>query len=540
MYDNFLQPVKIVKYIIYARLSKEEQGRSKDEQSRSIKNQIKICKRYIEEEKKAYPDCQFIEIAILQDDGVSGTTFDREDFNKLVKLVEEKQANMVITKDLSRLGRDHIKTDDYIEMWFPEHNVRYVSVMENVDTYTDCISNEIAPIINWSNDNFARQTSKKIKKTFRDYREQGQWTGGEPPLGYKIDPHNKYHFIIEEKGKEIVQRIFKLALENNSLDTIAKILINEKVPIPTLIKGNKRKLNKELIDLWSPDTIKNILQNEMYLGHMVQGKTTRLNNKSKKIVYLPKEQWSIVPNTHEAIIDAQTFENVQLMFKSNKNKTIKSHDYLLKGMIKCKECNHSISIQHYKNRKNNYTICNYYRKYGSKKNVCTSHRFVYEDLEKLVLKNIKEECLQYIDSTNFAEKLKNKEQSKQLQLDLKLNIDKTNREIDKLNRQIDTIYNDKLEGIISIEQYQRATKNKLDSIEYEKNKLLRYEEDLEAIMQKNIVEPNYSKIVKEFLSLKKPNKLMIVKLIDKIYLSEDGTIEINYKVKNPYKDERKK
>ena len=198
-----------INYIIYARLSKEEQGKSKEDQSRSIKNQIMMCKNYIEEEKNMYEDCLFTEVAILKDDGISGTTFDREDFQKLVNLIEQKKANMVITKDLSRLGRDHIQTDDYIEKWFPEHNVRYVSIMENIDTYVDSVSNEIAPIINWSNENFARQTSKKIKKTFKNYREVGKWTGGEPPLGYKIDSHNKYHLVIEPKGKEIVEKIFK-------------------------------------------------------------------------------------------------------------------------------------------------------------------------------------------------------------------------------------------------------------------------------------------------------------------------------------------
>ncbi len=540
LYDNFMRVVRVMCYVIYARLSKEEQGKSKEEQSRSIRNQIEICQKYVEEEKKAYPNCQFVEVAILKDDGVSGTTFDREDFNKLIKLIENKQVNMVITKDLSRLGRDHIQTDDYIERWFPEHKVRYISILENIDTFVDSPSNEVAPVINWGNENFARQTSKKIRGTFTDYRKVGKWTGGEPPLGYQIDPDDPYHFIIEPKGKEIVQRIFKLALENNSLDNISKILTDEKVPIPTIIKGSKRKLNKTLIDLWSPDTIKRILENEMYLGHMVQGKTTRLNHKSKMIIYLPKEQWKIVKNTHEPIIDEKTFNNVQLMFKSNKNKTIKTHDYLLKGMMRCKECNHSIGIQHYKERSNNYTVCNYYRKYGSRKTVCTAHRFIYEKLEKLVLKNIKEECLHYVDSHNFVEKLKDKKQSKQLQVDLKLNIDKSNREIEKLQRQIDNVYNDKLEGVIDLEQYQRVTKSKLEAIEYEKKKLKNYEDDLNSILKKNIIEPDYSKIVKEFLSLKKPNKLMLLNLIDVIYIGEDGTIDIHYKVQNPYKEKERK
>ena len=160
LYDNLLRQVTVLYIIIYARLSKEEKDKqTPEEQSKSIQNQIEICHEYIEEEKKEYPNCQFVIVEELYDDGVSGTTFDRDDFNKLVKLIESKKANMVITKDLSRLGRDHIETDNYIEKWFPEHNVRYVSILESVDTYdSENTSNDIAPIINWSNDQFAKTT----------------------------------------------------------------------------------------------------------------------------------------------------------------------------------------------------------------------------------------------------------------------------------------------------------------------------------------------------------------------------------------------
>ena len=336
LYDNLLRQVTVLYIIIYARLSKEEKDKqTPEEQSKSIQNQIEICHEYIEEEKKEYPNCQFVIVEELYDDGVSGTTFDRDDFNKLVKLIESKKANMVITKDLSRLGRDHIETDNYIEKWFPEHNVRYVSILESVDTYdSENTSNDIAPIINWSNDQFAKTTSKKIRKEFKKMMLKGQWTGGEPPLGYQKDPNDKHHFIIEETGAEIVKRIFELALEGKTSNEISAILIKEKVPIPTLIKGYKRRLNEDLKELWSEDTIRSILQNEMYLGHMVQGKTTRLNYKSKKIIYLPKSDWIKIKHTHQPIIDKKDFDSVQLLIKSNKNKTTASYDYLLKGLIK--------------------------------------------------------------------------------------------------------------------------------------------------------------------------------------------------------------
>ena len=539
MYDNLLRPVKILYIIIYARLSKEEKNKqTEEEQSKSIEHQFEICREYIEEEQKEYPDCKFEILEELYDDGISGTTFDRADFKRLVKLIENKQANMVITKDLSRLGRDHVETDNYIEKWFPEHNVRYVSILESVDTYdVDNVSNDIAPLINWSNDQFAKTTSKKIRKEFKKMMRQGKWVGGEPPLGYQQNPKDKYHFIKEPIGEEIVKTIFKLALENKTPEEISDILIYDKVPIPTIIKGNKRNLNVDLKDLWSPDTIRNILRNKMYLGHMIQGKTTKLNYKSKKIIYLPEDDWIVVENMHEPIIKESDFNSVQLLIKSNKNTTLNTHDYLLKGMIKCKECHHAIGIQYFNKRNtNNYTVCSYYRKYGSKKEVCTAHRFHYEELEKMVTKSIKKECMQYVDSTNFADKLKDKEQSKQLITDLKLNIDKTNRKISKIEKQIDTIYEDKLNGVIDDEQYKRMVKNKQDDIAFEKKKLYQYYNDLEAVTAKKIVEPNYNKLVKDFLAMKKPNKIIIGKLIEKIELSEDGTIDIHYKVQNPYKN----
>lgn len=537
MRDNLFRVVTVLYIIIYARLSKEEEGKTPEEQSRSIQNQIDICKRYIEDEQQKYPNITFKIVAELFDDGISGTTFERDDFKELIKLIETKKANMVITKDQSRFGREHIESDNYMERWFPEHNVRYVAVLDGVDTYVpENANNDMAPIKNWMNEMYAKHTSRAVKATKRENARKGIWNGGETPLGLQIDPDNEGCLIIEPVGAEIVKKIFKLALENNSLDKIADILIKDEVPIPTIVKGNKRNLNLDLIEVWDICTIRKILENEMYKGTMVQCKTTTLSHKSKKIICLPKEDWIRVPNKVPPIIDENQFDNVQLLIKSNRNTTINSHDYLLKGLLRCAECNHSISIQHYDKRKNNYTVCNYYRKYGKRKEVCTAHRFIYQDLEKLVLQSIKKECLQYVNDTNFATKLKDKEQSEELQTSLKLKIDKSKREITKLNKDLDKMYKRLDTGIISEEQYIRLRKETEDAISHHQNNIKCYERDLQGVINKKVVEPNYTKIVKEFLSLKKPNKILITKLINAIYISEDGTIDIHYKVKNPYKE----
>ena len=537
MRDNLFRIVSVFYIIIYARLSKEEEGKTTEEQSKSIQNQIDICKRYIEDEKQKYPNIKFEVVAELFDDGISGTTFERDDFKELIKLIENKKANMVITKDQSRFGREHIESDNYMERWFPEHNVRYVAVLDGVDTYVpESANNDMAPIKNWMNEMYAKHTSRAVKATKRENAKKGIWNGGEPPLGLQIDSNNEGSLIIEPVGAEIIKRIFNLALENKSINQIADILIKEKVPIPTILKGNKRCLNLDLVDLWNTRTIRDLLENEMYKGTMVQCKTTTLSHKSKKIIYLPKEDWIRVPNKVPPIIEESKFDNVQLLIGTNRNTTTNSHDYLLKGILRCRECHHSISIQHYNNRKNNYTICNYYRKYGKRKGVCTAHRFIYEDLEKLVLNSIKKECLKYVNDTNFASKLKNKKHSKELQTSLKLKINKCKREITKLNKYLDKMYKRLDTGIIGKEQYIRLRKETEEAITYHKKNINYYEKELQEVIDKSGEEPNYSKIIKDFLSLKKPNKILITKLIKVIYISEDGQVDIHYKVKNPNKD----
>ncbi len=527
MYDNYLRIVNIFSVIIYARLSKEEIGKSKEEQSRSIKNQIEICKKYIEEEEKRYPKCKFKIVAILKDDGISGTTFERKDFKKLLGLIEEKKANMVITTDLSRLGRNHIKTDDFIEEWFPEHNVRYVSIIESVDTYTDCVSNDIAPIINWSNEHFAKLTSKKIKSRFQLLRLEGKWTGGEPPYGYKLDKGAKYHFIVDETSAEVVKRIFKMFLGGKTLTDISNILTRDGVPIPSISKGYKRKIDANLCEYWKENTIKNILKNEVYCGYMIQGKTTRLNHKSKKTIYLPKDGWIKIRNAHEAIVSEEMFFAVQSLMKSGKYKTKNSYDYLLKGLMRCSECNHAIGVQHFNKREKNYTICNYYRKYGSKKEVCTAHRFVYEEVEKKVLNRINEDYLKYIDVNSILDKVKKRLDSRPNgRLEEKIRACKKN--INDAEKELDIIYEDKLKGIIYLEQYERLYALKmgsLKSLKFRLNSLLEEQKNLkwdDADLLENI-----KKIIF------KPNKNLISSIIDVIKIDKQGDIEIYYKICHP-------
>lgn len=527
MRDNNFNEVTVLNIIIYARLSKEEKDKSREEQSKSIKNQVDICEKYIEEERLRFPSCQFKIISILKDDGVSGTTFERDDFKELINLVEEKKANMVITTDLSRLGRNHIKTDDYIEEWFPKHNVRYVSIIEGVDTYTDSLSNDIAPIINWSNEHFAKLTSKKIKGRFDLLRKEGKWTGGEVPLGYKMDSKIKYHFVIDERNATIVREIFKLFIQKPSCNFVADTLTKRCIPIPSILKKSKRCLDENLRDIWRPETIREILTNEMYLGYMVQGKTTRLNHKSKKIIYLPKENWTIIKGTHEPIISQKDFILVQALLKANKNKSEHAHIYLLKGLLCCHECGKSIGVQHYKDRNKEYTVCNYYRKYGQKKKLCSAHRFDYKKIERTVLKSVKE-CLKGVNFQQIILNVKAKIDNYKNEDLLDSKITECKKRISILKKEMDIVYDDKVSGLINEEQYKRSIQSRMVQLNCD-NVLL---ESLVSRDKPAIQNLDYEAIARKVV-YDNP-RTFLLQIIEKIEIDEIGKVDIYYKIQKPW------
>ena len=521
---------------IYVRLSKAEEGKSKEEQSRSISNQKSICMAFLEDLKESDNGIiQYVFVKYYIDDGVSGSSFDRPSFNELKRDIENKRINMVITKDLSRLGREHIETDDYIEKWFPNHDVRYISILDNIDTFTDSASNEIAPILNWANERHNKETSKKIKRTFRENIEQGLYMGSEAPYGLikGKTKETKHKLVVDEEVRPIIVDIYEKAKQEWSLNKMAEYLTSNKIPIPSIHKNSNRGVKTKLFEVWDPNTVKDILTNEMYIGNMVQGKTTRLSLKSKKITYIPREDWVVVENTHEAIIDRDTFDLVQVILKRNSHKQVSSKDYLLKGVLFCKECSHSINIQQNKNSKNIYTVCNYYKKH-SKYDVCSAHRFNYKLIEENVLNSIRDECEKYVDTSNFEKLLKDKEQMKNKIDETKLLITKSNNIINRYKKQIEMVYLDKLNEKISDDLFQTTQLDLNDKINKEKKTIEDLENTLNILTTQKYEEPNYKDIVEKYLSFKNPDRTLLLQIINRVEISEDGCIDIYYNIKSPF------
>ena len=466
---------------LYCRLSNEDEL---DGESNSIKNQRDILEKYAKENNlNVY--------GVYIDDGFSGTNFDRPDFQRMIKDIENKKVNMVIVKDTSRLGRDYIEFGNYIERIFPQNQIRVVCILENYDSEIDNGVADTLPFRAVMNDMYAKETSKKIKATKRKNAEQGLFMGRYAPFGYDKDPENKHKLIINEECAKIVRKIFDLFLAGNSALQITYILI---------------------------------LQNEIYIGNMVQCKKRKINYKLKKSIDLPKEEWVIVENTHEPIIEKEKFYAVQEIMKSRESTRKKTLDLLLRGLVVCKECGKKMSTTvDSRGNHTRYLRCSSYAS-APKLHICTPHIMNYNKLENAIISEIQNICKQYLDKNKIKEIVDIQNREIELELSNKKDKEKTIREIKALEVQIDNIYEDKLKKVISEVDFARMYNKKIA----ERDKKKEYLKELEnTIFDKKIVD--YEKIMAKFLNKDNITSYMLTALIEKIKIDNDKNVTIYYK-----------
>ena len=495
---------------LYIRLSREDEN--KTDVSESITNQKSLLLQYVKENNLRVYD-------IYIDDGYSGTTFDRPGFNRLIRDCENKLVNMVITKDMSRLGRDYIKTGYYLEKYFPEHNIRYIAITDNIDTYLNNSNNDIAPFKAIMNDYYAKDISKKIKSSLRAKQKEGKWVGSRCPYGYDKDINNKNHLVINEEQAGIVRYIFDLSLNGLTCFKIANKLTLENIKTPAQYYNFNWKNNYNMnMGKWHPKTIKDILTNRLYTGDLVQNRRSKINYKIKKIVYNKESDYIIVPNTHEAIIDKELFDRVQSLIPKNVGRNEKRENHLLDGLLYCGECNHRISVSPRRKIDNRcYTVCNYYRTYLKQK-VCTMHSNNYDILEDKILELLKEYCLKYMDKKSILNRVINTNNDKQNNLRYIKNLEK---EISNINDNLDSIYIDRLNKNISEEQFNRV-KIKLETeLNIKLDKIKEFKK--EKTQNNNIDREKY---IREVLELNNISRDIIVNLIDRIEIFEDKKINL--------------
>lgn len=421
---------------------------------------------------------------------------------------------MVVTKDLSRLGRDYIETGEYIEKWFPEKNVRYISVNDGIDTFaTNNGNNDIAPFKSILNDMYSKDLSKKVRTALHTMQSQGKWVGAKTALGYQKDANDKNKLVICEAEAKIVKYIFDMAYCGIGIGEIKNYLNLNNIPTT-----NRLRYGQETY--WSNRAIKRILTNQVYIGVTVQNKRSRINYKNRKLRANPKEQWYVVENTHPAIIDKNQFEAIQRMKVAQSYERIeKKNHFLFDGLMICYECKHKIGVK--KGKGNRFDmICNNYRK-NSKLNICTSHGFNYKQLENVVLEYIKKLFLKV-----NQEKIQLNMTNCNIKKDYKKLQEKVKNEILALDNNLDKMYLDQLNQKISSQMYERLSEKLQNEKQQKEQEYLELEELKNNSGEEK--EEEIKKIIDEFLKLEEPTEELMRILIHKIEVHQDKRIDITF------------
>lgn len=519
----------IFKVAMYIRLSREDGDK---EESSSVTNQRNIITRFINENDN------FIIVDEYVDDGYTGTNFNRPAFQRMIKDIEKGKINTVITKDLSRLGRDYIDTGRYVQRYFPENRVRYIALLDGIDTLEDAGMNDIAPFKSVINDMYVKDISKKITSALKERKTAGNFLAVTAPYGYKKNPENKYQLVINEEEAKVVRYIFRLYLQGNGLTKIAKILTEEEIPVPGISRNIGTTRKTKLYNCWKQTTISRILKNPVYIGNLEQFKRKKVNYKSKKRVSVPKEDRVICYNTHEPIIKKEDFDEVQKIITENKafSKSTK-HDYLFKGFLYCADCGAKLYLTYSDYAYKKYgeyrytTVCYTYSKYYTQ---CSRHSNSIPILEKILIENIKKVCNAYLNrdlEKELIEMVEKENKRNVLEQEYNKKIDNIETKIEDLNLCIRNLYMDKVKNVITEKDYIELSKNftqERDKLINEKEELLKLSTNLK---NDNNNKEEIEKVAKEFVSLKKPTKELLSRLIDKVTISEDNIITIYFKFK---------
>lgn len=521
MYNTLTQmPNNIYRAAIYIRLSEADEGKSYESESESIINQRNLLMNYVK-------DKEFIFAGEYVDDGYSGTNFERPGFSKMIEDIKNNLINLVIVKDLSRLGRDHVMTGYYIEKYFPENNIRFISLQEGYDSALNQASNDSSTFIIACNDYYSKQNSVKIRNVLNNKRKQGKFIGSAPSYGYMKDPNEKGHLIPDPEYAPVVKKIFEMVANGVGLSDITSYLNDNKIKTPSSLKRKNPNSKMKYNENWTISSVKKILKNRMYTGDMVQSTQIKVSYKSKKKKTLPKSNWDIVPDMHEALVDKLTFERIQGNVKRT-NKSISKRDKrLFENLLFCKECGNALTITYRKNH-NYWTInCNKYAR-DPRRRLCEPHFMPYDKLEEALLETVRTTCKDYIakiDSKALSKNVIDKNNKKENNTD---KIKYLENKIKEYISKIDMLYEDKFRGNISDVTYKRLSEEAERLLNKAQLDLEKYRNvKKENIKTKELEE--YENKIRELIDINKPTRELLQTLIEKIEIDKDKNIEIFYR-----------
>lgn len=526
------QKFRVWRIAIYIRLSKED-ARSFDE-SESVSNQRAI----IEEHIASFNDGdEYIIVDEYVDDGISGTTDDeREDFQRMLSDIKKGRINCVIVKDLARSFRNYSDQGYYLDDWFPRFNVRFISLYHQpLDSYKEPqnMRSIAVPIQGVLNENHCAETSDKVREVFDMKRRNGEHIGSFAAYGYIKDPNDKNALVVDEEAAEVVRDIFTKFLDGMSKNAIVHYLNEHGVLSPAAYKRERLglKYQNPSIDpakrpLWGAVTITSILKNRMYCGDMVQG---RYRVKSYKIhvqEVVPEDEWYIVENTHEAIIERDTFDKVQrLLLRDTRTAPQKKQVYLFSGFLRCADCGKAMTRS-----KVGGTVYYYCRTYKDQsKNACTKHTIRHNRLEVAVLYAIQQQVYLAVDYTKTIERINRAPLVKSQSKKLADAIEQKERELAKIARYKQAIYQDWKDGEITHSDYRHMKEDYEEQAEA-LNEVIEKLRAEQAELENGIDTENpFLKAFRQYGNIEKLTREVLIELVDHIKVFEGGNISIVFR-----------
>lgn len=522
---------------VYLRLSKEDEDlrEIKDKkESNSIANQKALILKTLE----SMPDVTLYDIYI--DDGFTGLNFERPNFQRMCEDIYNGRVNMVIVKDLSRLGRDYIDSGRYVKKIFPSYHVRFVSVLDHFDSLTATQSdvNLLIPVKNFVNDNYSRDISGKVRSHQEVMRENGLYIGSHVAYGYKKLETDRNRIIPDEYAADIVRKIFDWKLKGLSSASIADKLNELGVAAPSEYKrqlgGNyKSGFQKNRRAKWSAVTINRILKNKIYIGVLEQGKREKVNYKLNKIVEKPESEWAVKENTHEAIISKADFENVAKLLNLDTRKSPEEETlFMLSGLMFCGECGRSMvrRCNRYKDKQSIYYICATYNKGKG----CSRHSIGQSVVEDILLDAIK----RHIEHVARLDELLSTIRDREVNYD---DIVANDREILAKYKELDqckkvemSLHRDLAAGIISIKEYEQFKNNfahKSAEIEATIRKL---QEEIETVFKEGLFADEWIDTFTKTGNITSLDRSIVLSLVEKITIHEENRIEITFKYQDEY------
>ena len=517
----------LYKAIAYYRLSKEDEDNKDKDESNSISNQRKLVNGFVD-------DSEDIELVGEEfDDGYTGTNFDRPGFQRALERLERGEANCIIVKDLSRLGRDYIETGKYIEQIFPAMGVRFIAIGDYVDTTLQSKSDDIIiPFKNLMNDYYCRELSNKQRRQFHVMRVNGEFVSGFASYGYFKDPEDKHKLIVDEYAADVVRMIFAKRMAGFSCQAIADYLNHLGVLSPAEYKKSlgfkyKTGFQTKKSCSWSAVAIKRILTNRIYLGDLEQGKRTTPNYKVKKVIYKDPSEWDVKENTHEAIISETIFQIVQKVNgRDTKAGKSQSAVYPLAGMLFCGDCHGSMTRRKVHRGKKDfyYYVCST-NKAGQG---CTSHNTAVDAFEERVLHAIQLQIDLVVEMDALIQRMGVESIRNRKVKYLELTIAQKNEELEKIREYRTKLYENKIDGLLNEDEYALMRQNYTNRIEQTIKNIEDLEKEKDEVMRQSSVEHEWMALFIQNKNMTELTREIVVALIDRIEIFEDNSIVITF------------